>query len=156
MTIDWNDEKSLISRYFTVREALWLPTWGRLATEADGLTDRIKGEIEFFAQEVMDVLRGALAAPILVHCWFRPPAYNALIGGAPKSPHMSTGHWSACDFHLAGFGTTEGCADTREWIMPYLAPLGIRMEDIVGPWVHCDSMPPLSGQPRFFPVGVKK
>lgn len=155
MEIDWNNPASPISRHFTVREALWLPTWGRLAREADGLTDEIRDTLARFASRVMDPLRDLLGE-IIVHCWYRPPTYNALIGGAPGSAHMCLGTWAACDFHVENSGTITGCAATRSTIMPWLEPLQIRMEDIIGNWIHVDSHPLIGGQARVFSPGGKK
>lgn len=149
MQIDWNDEKSPISKHFTVREALWLPTWGRLASESDGLDDRIRGEIARLAN-TLDLVRESMGNSVEVHCWYRPKEYNSLLNGAPHSAHMSLGPWSACDFHVKGHDGIDGCADMRAIIRPNLSALNLRMEDIVGPWIHLDSRPPLEGQPRFF------
>ncbi len=149
MNIDWNDEKSPISKHFTVREALWLPSWNRLAGAADGLDSRICGEIVRLAQ-ILDLVREKIGAPFFVHSWYRPPAYNALIAGSPQSAHMSIGAWSACDFHVQGHSDNDGCALMRDAIRPNLSALSLRMENLAGPWVHLDDRQPFNGQPRFF------
>lgn len=150
--INWADPSSKASAFFTVREALWLPQWGRLATEADGLTDFIRGRVRVFAEGPMDRVRAHFGRPVVVHCWYRPPAYNALpeIGGAKHSPHMSEGHWSACDFHVEGIS----CDDVKRELIPLLDPWHLRMEDQGwgANWIHLDDRPPFPGQPRFFPI----
>ncbi len=147
--IDWKDPKSSVSKYFNVCELIWLPTWKRLAVESDGLDEHVKAQLLVFAIQ-MDTVRDFLGSPILVHCWYRPPAYNAQIGGAKYSAHMAQGPWAAVDFHVDGFGSLAGCAEMRAKILPMLDSWGFRMEDIVGDWVHLDSKPTGNGLPRFF------
>ncbi len=162
MTINWFNPAEKISKYFTVREALWLPSWSAIHQPSEAE----KAEILKTAQ-VMDKVREFIGKPITVHCWLRPgklvcpafdpktvkpdtPAkvaalaaldYNAYVGGATSSSHK-TG--KAVDWDCG-----EDCDETRKKLLPKLAELGLRMEDLPGSsWVHNDTSPPNPN--RFF------
>lgn len=142
-SIDWTNPKQKISKYFTVEEALWLPKWNRLANESDGLTDDIKQNIVKFAQE-MDIVRDFVGRAISVHIWYRPPAYNKLIGGAPASYHMKG---RAVDFHFLGLTCDAG----RDLIVPKLPEFGMRCEKKPGSnWIHLDDVAPSTENNRYF------
>jgi uncharacterized protein YcbK (DUF882 family) len=143
MAIDWTKPNSKISQFFTVREAIHLPQWNRLATEKDGLGPAQKANLVML-MVVMDKVRTFFGKPIVVHCCFRPYAYNALVGGAPKSAHIAA---MAIDFHVAGLD----CDEARKLLLPKLEEWGLRMEDLPGSsWVHLDMRPVPKGGTRFF------
>jgi len=141
--IDWSNPESKISKYFTVREALYLPRWQRLANANDGLTNDIKEEIAAFAQLDMDQVREYIGTPIHVNCWYRPPAYNKIIGGAENSAHMSLGHYSACDWHADVEGIDDlvkACNVLKARLLAVLEEYGLRMENNEnGNWIHLDN-----------------
>lgn len=140
--IDWTDGSVKVSSHFSVKECLWLPSWGRMANESDGLNDEIKNNLIELCSK-MDEVRNFLDAPIKVHCTFRPVAYNKQIGGALHSQH-SVG--CAMDFDVGG-----DCDDIRAILEPMLEQWGMRMEkNIGGNWIHLDigNIPP--GGHRYF------
>ena len=143
------DPQDPISKHFTWREALWLPSWKRLANESDGLCPSvITNLIDLFSK--LDVIREYFGLPIIVHCAYRPVSYNSFIGGAKESAHMALGSWAACDFHVS----MMPCDDARDRILRdgKLEELGLRMENPGYPanWVHVDSKPVSDGGSRFF------
>ena len=145
-SIDWTDGTQKISNHFTVKEALWLPTWGRLANESDGLTDDIKTSL-LNTVAWMDKIRDFFNAPINVHVAERPPAYNQLIGGAASSMHM---FGRAVDFDVSGLE----CKDAISQILSnnLLTSMGLRMENN-GPapsWVHLDDKELTPGHNAYF------
>lgn len=145
MAIEWSNPNSKVSKYFTVKECLWLPQWKRLANEADGLSDLIKENLIELCKQ-MDEVRVALAAPLTVHCCYRPEAYNKLVGGAKNSAHKSG---QAIDFDAAG----ASCDDIRKKILELklLPTLRLRMEDLpASSWVHIDTRKPSAESARFF------
>jgi len=147
--INWSDGGSKISRSFTVRHALWLPKWGRLAGEHDGLDDAIKGElVKFFL--IMDQVQDSLGVKMFIHCAYRPREYNALVKGATKSAHLGFGA-AACDFHVDLTGYLPGgptCNHVRKLLRPQLIRFGLRMEDTPdSDWIHLDNKP---GVNRYF------
>ena len=150
--IDWSAPEAMISRHFSVHEALWLPTWRREADEEDGLDERVKAELVRLAK-IMDIVRDRIEVPIVVHCWFRPKAYNALVGGAQGSAHTCGGPWSAVDWSAAlpsCQSRGESCDKLRAMILPWLEEFGLRMENNGpgAPWVHLDTKPPVAT--RYF------
>lgn len=138
MSISWNDPSCKISKYFTVKEACWLPSWSKLYSPSD----EEKANILKMAI-VMDEIRNLIGLPINTHCWIRPTSYNAAIGGAAHSMHLSG---LAVDFDCG-----ENCDITRTKLIPLMKTLGIRIEDKPGSnWVHVDIKPVTSETQRFF------
>ena len=74
------------ARYFTPRE---------FASKGDG-TVKVRPKMV----AALDAVRAALGRPIRIVSGYRDPAYNARVGGAPRSRHMSG---DAVDIDLAGF-----------------------------------------------------
>lgn len=156
--INWADPKHKISRHFTVKEAIWLDKWGRLATEADGLTERVKGNLVKFFTEKADPVREILGYAMFSKSCFRPGPYNTLIGGARLSCHKCEEEWCALDFWVDadGDGDKDGkdCDAIKDQLRPHLSRLGIRME-LNGKgalWVHIDNKPvPPGGNREFLP-----
>lgn len=143
MTVDWTKPGSPVSSWFSVNECLYLPSWPfqRMATEADGLNDQIKNSLYALCQK-MDMVREFFAAPIVVHCTYRPFAYNALVKGAENSAHT---RGMAMDWSIDGLD----CDKVRELLLPSLESLGMRMENLPGSkWIHLDISPVINE--RFF------
>lgn len=151
--VNWNDPNAKISKYFTVHEATFLPSW-RIYHRP---SDEEKKEILKLAK-VMDTIRERFGKPIIVHCWIRPKTvncpghvrhgqdYNLFVGStSTKSGHI---FGQAIDFHVSGYDGPSGCHEARQKILPWLEELSIRMEDIAGGWVHVDTKP--VGYKRFF------
>lgn len=172
--IDWSDPKSKISKIFTVHDATFLPSWGVHHQPTDDQKKAIV-EIAKGIESALEVLEKALGRPVTIsiHAWIRPEVaicpgsewdgkdYNRYIYETqvwkdltpeekalkvvPKSPHR-TGH--AVDFHVIGFEKAEGCAKIRAILVPKLPELQLRMENIIGGWVHLDNLP--KGNEWFF------
>ena len=132
-----------ISKHFTWREALWLPRWEREANISDGLNDEIRFNLEYLFKR-LDIIRDLFNVPVIVHCAYRPLAYNLLVKGVVNSCHLSG---SAVDFHVDGVD----CAEARLTIIGHnlLSSLKLRMEDRRGDWVHIDTRDPGLNK-RFF------
>lgn len=141
--IDWTDHKAKVSEYFSVHEALWLPTWNRLANESDGLTEDVKSNLVIMFKK-LDLVRSYLGKPILVHVAFRPTAYNTLVKGAKASSHLIG---KAVDWHPAGLD----CDKARELLEPCLEQWGLRMEKLPNSnWIHNDCKEVPAGGVRYF------
>ena len=149
--IDWTDPKCKVSKYFSVKEAIWLPQWARLANEADGLTGEIKDNLISLLIK-MDNIRELLGKPVTVHCCFRPPIYNTLVKGAKNSAHLKG---LAIDFSSDVTPEALGvdCNKIREILIPKLEELDIRLEDNgnLAPWVHIDLYKPFNNNRYFKP-----
>lgn len=148
--IDWKDPQAKITEHFTVKDALWLPSWQVFHTPSELETIRICNTAEY-----LEKVRVFLDRPIYVHCWIRPVVvrtsgpysgrnYNAAQSGAFNSAHI-TG--DAVDWHA--HSTT--CDEIRYLLEPKLKDFGIRMEDRPGSnWVHIDTRQVLPGGRAFF------
>jgi uncharacterized protein YcbK (DUF882 family) len=144
------DYSSLISSYFTVHEALWLPSWGRHAEASDGLTDSVLSNLKSVFSK-MDKVREYFGHPILVHVAYRPQKYNELVKGAANSSHMALEPGvAAVDFHIQGIS----CDEVKKAIFQNgkLNEWDLRMEDngFGANWVHLDTRQVLPGHLRFF------
>ena len=152
-TVDWNDPNCKISKHFTVKEALWLPSWQVMHIPSE----EEKANILKHAAN-MDKIREFLGASLNVHCWIRPGAlnnpnsdkngqdYNAFVKGAKNSSHKLG---LATDYDASGLN----CDDVRAKLEPKLEEFGLRMERMPnGPWVHNDSASvPVGGNRYFIP-----
>ena len=140
---DWNDPKSKISKYFSVHDATFLPSWQIHHTPS------AEERVNILATAVkMDCVREFLGAPISVHVWIRPAAvncpgdsrsgqdYNAFVKGAQKSTHLVG---KAVDWSVVGKRSAAECAEIRTKLLSKLEEFGIRMEDINGNWIHVDT-----------------
>jgi len=161
LAVDWSDPKANISKYFTVHDATWLPSWSKYHSP----TDEEKAFIIELAHK-MDAIREFLGEPIIVHVWMRPKDYNSWLyhnvvwkalseeekakKKVPNSPHI-TGR--AIDWSVQGKKTVEGCDEIRKKIIPMLPVWGVRCENIIGNWIHIDTIAPgvnPDGKKRWF------
>lgn len=156
--IDWTDPDCRVSKYFTVQEAIGLPGWKRLADASDGFgTEQQDALVDLFKR--MDKVREFLGVPIIVHCAYRPPVYNDLVGGARDSAHMArnigkkkTVLIAACDWHPSydGIVPEVACEQVKEVLPPLLEQWGLRMEAETTDWIHLDTKPVPNGGRRVF------
>ena len=134
-----------ISEHFIIHDLIWLPQYGRLADESDGLDAAIMANLEQLAF-TMDDVWDFFNAKINVHCAYRPLKYNELVGGAKNSAHL-TGE--AMDFDVTGMS----CDNARALILKLdrLNKWGTRMEQRpLSSWVHIDVRPVPPGGHRYF------
>jgi uncharacterized protein YcbK (DUF882 family) len=144
--IDWTNGAAKVSRHFTVREMLYLPTWKRLANEADGLDATVKANLTRLAF-AMDSVRDYFDKSINVHVTYRPLEYNKVIHGALHSQH-SVG--LAMDFDVAGMTCGDAIRQINKDGM--LEKWSMRCENNgENPsWVHLDLKPVPPGGNRYF------
>lgn len=128
--IDWLDSKAKISKYFTVKEALWLGSESRMAVP----TKKQQKAIWEMAQK-MDVVREFLGKPVIVTSWLRPAEYNVKIGGSKNSHHVKG---MATDFVVKDMDAES----VRQTLLPKIKEWNLRMEDNAhingGNWIHLD------------------
>lgn len=144
-TIDWSNPECKISKYFTVKEMIYLPTWKRMAIETDGLNDQVKTDLIDLAKS-MDIVREYFGKAVNVHVTYRPTAYNVAIKGALHSAHTDG---AAMDFDIIGMS----CDDARKQINDgnMLEAWNMRMEENDGGnWIHLDRRALSPGGHRFF------
>lgn len=144
--IDWTNPDQMVSKYFSVKECLWLTQWKRLANEADGLSEQIKSNIVNFSQ-FMDTLREYLSCAIKSHCLYRSPVYSKLVGGTETDAHTEG---KAMDFDCLPVMT---CDQVKQKLRPILETLKFRMEKNGDKmlWVHVDRREPGPSGREFTP-----
>lgn len=162
--IDWTNGADKVSRYFKVREAIFLRRLNRMANENDGLNAEAKASlVEIF--DIMDSVREILGVPIVTHDAFRSAEYNMKVNGAANSYHkarivMIEGrrHFvGAVDFHpeFPNLSIGQSCDKAKAILRPELERLGLRMEKngVGALWVHLDNGPvPAGGHREFIPA----
>jgi len=147
VAIDWNEPTQMLTPHFSVKDAIYLPTWKRLANSDDGLDDTVKANsIKLMNQ--MEIVRAHFGKPINVHVSYRPLAYNKAIGGALHSAHSEG---LAMDFDIPGMN----CDDVRSALTAnnnaLLEEWKMRCENMLhGNWVHLDLRELAPGGHRFF------
>jgi peptidoglycan hydrolase-like protein with peptidoglycan-binding domain len=127
-----NFSATIAGSSLTWHQALYLPSWGRHAKPSDvtnASMDTVLANIEKQAAALQKV-SDHFGKAIHVHCWLRPPAYNAQIGGAGNSAHL---RGSATDFHMDGI-----TAEAVRQVLKSKADLypGSGEENVS--WVHID------------------
>jgi peptidoglycan hydrolase-like protein with peptidoglycan-binding domain len=85
----------------TWHDALWLPRWHRHAKPSDMTNIDVGTALKNIERQAaaLQKLENHFGKKVVVHCWLRPPKYNALIGGAGNSAHL---RGTATDFHFDG------------------------------------------------------
>lgn len=101
-TVNWNDFKCPISKYFIVGEATHHDK-KRIPTD-----NNVKSNILKLAKE-LDKVREAWGGAIGVTSWYRPPAINQSVGGAKYSQHLNG---CAADIYPIGKNITT----FQQWI----------------------------------------
>lgn len=161
-TVDWTNMSAKISKYFTVKDALWLPSWGVAHTPSE----QEKANILRIAKK-LDIVREFLNEPLIVHVWIRPGVvsapgtqwdgkdYNRYVYEtfvwkgltaeekakkvAPNSPHKDG---DAVDFSVQNKRTPQYCNEYRSKLVPKLEEWQIRLENNKdGNWLHIDNRP---------------
>lgn len=163
-SIDWTNPTAKISKYFTVKEAIYLKEWNRLATQDDGLNLIVKTKLVQFFRTKADPVRAIINRAVFSKSCFRPEKYNNLIGGAPLSCHRVIEQTvngvkkicAALDFYcdIDGDGDKDGedCDAIKDLLRPHLSRLGLRMEKNGkgARWVHIDDKDVGPGSDREF------
>lgn len=168
-SVDWSNMSAKISKYFTVKDALWLPSW----SVAHVPSEEEKANILRVAKK-LDIVREFLNEPLTVHVWMRPGQVNApgtewhgkdyntyvyetfVWKGltaeqkankvAPNSPHKNG---DAVDFSVQGKRTPKDCNNYRAKLVPKLEEWDVRLENNKdGNWLHIDVRPVKNS--RFF------
>ena len=147
MNLDWNDPNCKVSKYFTVKECLWLPSWNRMANDSDGLTPQIKANLIALCGK-LDIVRDYLNCPINVHCMYRSPKYSELVGGFSTDVHTGNGG-VAVDFDC---NPNLSCDEIKNLLLPCIENWSLRMEDngAGASWIHLDNHAVIHN--RFFKV----
>lgn len=74
-------------KHFTMRELVKSPTAQRLGIDNEP-TDAVKANLTALVEHILDPLREAWGAPIIVTSGYRSPALNKAVHGAASSQHV--------------------------------------------------------------------
>ena len=74
-------------KYFTLHELTKSATASRKGID-NTPTEDVKGNLELLVEKILDPLREAWGAPIIVTSGYRCPKLNKAVGGAKTSQHM--------------------------------------------------------------------
>jgi len=129
--INWTNKNDKITPHFTVKDALMLRSWGRLATEADGADFN---KLITLCQKLEEI-RSILGCPMNVHSMFRSAKYNLAHNIFPPTGMDVHAMSLACDFDCNGHLTIQ---EVKDKLLPLLDQLKIRMEYGTTTWVHVD------------------
>jgi hypothetical protein len=149
----WGKMKpTILSKFFSWKEALWLPSWKIEHTPSLDEVDNI-----LLLASKLDKVRELLGRPMRVHVWIRPTSvncpgsnyhgenYNLFIGSKAKRSAHIVG--KAVDFSCKDIS----CDEIRNLLIPHLDEWNLRMEDLPGSnWVHLDCAEVAPGGKRFF------
>lgn len=129
-----------VSKYFKWSEALWLP---KMKVFAFPNSEQVRN-IKKLASN-LDKVRESFGRPIIITSWLRPPEYNAMIGGAPRSSHMNG---LAVDFVVKGLD----CNFVKQELMHNKIVWPYRGEIDTTNWIHLD----LNGDRWFYAKNPNK
>lgn len=133
--VDWSDEKCPITEHFTVKDALFLHAWGKLACiDKDGV---LLHRIVTLCQKLEQIRTLLNDTPMNVHSMFRSIAYNRDQNINPVNDVHSQS--VAADFDCLPRYSIE---QVKERLRPSLVKLNIRMERNTPTWVHVDTRIP--------------
>ena len=88
------------------------------------------------ATYVLQPLRDAVGKPIVVHCGYRCPDYNRMIGGDPNSEHL---YGLAADIDIPGMTNEEIVAKVKELKLPFQQIIDEQLYNKLGyleQWIH--------------------
>lgn len=135
--INWTDPKCNITPNFTVKEALWLPHWNRLANGDDGVTEEVRHNLLSLCNILEELRRDVLVHPIHVHSMFRSEDYNRLILKLELFRDVHT-FGKAVDFHTVSTEPSDIEA-VKTLLRPMLNTYNIRLEGNTTTWIHLDT-----------------
>jgi hypothetical protein len=94
----------MVSQYVSHREAYYSPTAERLGI-SNTPTEEQEALVRWVAVEFFDPLRIKIGKPLYISSFFRTPALNQAVGGAPASDHQAFGDTAALDIDNDGKNT---------------------------------------------------
>ena len=118
-------------KYFTIEELTKSDTATRRGID-NTPTEEIKKNLTTLVDQVLDPLRAAWGAPIVVNSGYRSPALNEAVGGSKTSDHM-TGR--AADIEAA-----DRTAASNARLFALVRSLGLSFDQLIDEsnmsWVH--------------------
>lgn len=130
--IDWTDPTCQVTLNFSVKDALWLGQWSRLANASDGLTEALCDQL-IITCENAEKIRKLLACAMNISSIYRPSAYSPIVGGSSTDVHTQAIAFDFVPDPVISILTAKAI------IRPQLDVLNLRMEKGTTTWIHIDS-----------------
>ena len=128
-------------KHFTMRELVKSPTAQRLGISNEP-TDAVKANLTALVEHILDPLREAWGAPIVVTSGYRSPALNKAVHGAASSQHVVG---QAADIHTV----SDKPEDNRK-LLDLIIKLGLPYDQVINEypnramqpdWIHVSYSP---------------
>lgn len=135
-------------KYFTMRELTRSATAKRLGIDNEP-TDAVKANLTALVEHILDPLREAWGAPIIVTSGYRSPALNKAVNGAASSQHMLG---QAADIHAMSDNPEE-----NRKLLDLIIKLGLPFDKLINEypnrkmqpdWIHV-SYSPMNRRQKF-------
>lgn len=140
-----------LSKHFTLMEAMKSQTGERLGLD-NTPPNEIIPRLIFVAETILEPIRAHYGVPFSPNSWYRSPALNRAIGGAPSSQHVKG---EAVDIEVPGVPNI----DLAKWVKAHLKFDQIILEcwngvDPASGWVHVSAKDgPMRGQVLTYSKG---
>lgn len=140
-----------LSPHFTMIEAMKSQTGERLGLD-NTPPNEIIPRLIFVAETILEPIRAHYGVPFSPNSWYRSPALNRAIGGAPSSQHVKGG---AVDIEVPGVPNI----DLAKWVNAHLKFDQLILEcwngvDPASGWVHISAKDgPMRGQVLTYSKG---
>jgi len=135
-------------KHFTMRELIKSPTAQRLDIDNEP-TDAVKDNLTALVEHILDPLREAWGAPIVVTSGYRSPRLNKAVHGAASSQHMLG---QAADIHAMSDNPEE-----NRKLLDLIIKLGLPFDKLINEypnrkmqpdWIHV-SYSPMNRRQKF-------
>ncbi len=135
-------------KHFTMRELIKSPTAQRLGINNEP-TEAVKANLTALVERILDPLREAWGAPIVVTSGYRSPQLNKAVHGAASSQHMLG---QAADIH-----TMSDNPEENRKLLDLIIKLGLPFDKLINEypnrkmqpdWIHV-SYSPMNRRQKF-------
>ena len=119
-------------KHFTMRELVKSPTAQRLGIDNEP-TEAVKANLTALVEHILDPLREAWGAPIIVTSGYRSPQLNKAVNGAASSQHLLG---QAADIH-----TVSDRPEENRKLLDLLVKLGLPFDQVINEYPNKKMQP---------------
>jgi len=122
-----------------MQEGLWLDAWGRVATPADGVNEKVIRNLKRLFRKMDHIFLFLDERPIIVQSAYRPIDYNVKLGHCSYACHDAIGdRGGAIDFYIPNMTIKE--VSNRLLGSPEIRRLGVRIISQGERHIHIDNL----------------